>query len=233
MYTFRNPFGNRINTILVGGKKKPTTTERRFQFLFTPFQFVVAELQTIMVHHSCCFVLILKGILSLLMSIPDCAEDLRQLLVDGFAIVVERRRLQNDGSRSDQHGQSKYPQEEPIQHHGYVLPILADLKDRTTTVLFSSGQTRRKKSINKQEKKRQREKTQQLDDITHKKCAIRTRSATHTSHKQSLFFPPHLQLINSSWVHPNIFFVWKNKQTRICAKNRGEKRNNQPLNSVK
>lgn len=93
MYTFRNPFGNRINTILVGGTKKPTTTERRFKFLFTPFQFVVAELQTIMVHHSCCFVLILKGILSLLMSIPDCAEDLRQLLVDGFAIVVERRRL--------------------------------------------------------------------------------------------------------------------------------------------
>lgn len=35
----------------------------------------------------------LERILILLVPIPDRAEDLRQLLVDGLAVVVERRRL--------------------------------------------------------------------------------------------------------------------------------------------
>lgn len=61
------------------------------------------------------------------MPIPDRAKDARQLLVDGLAVVVKRRRLKNNGSRSHQDGQSKYPEEETIQHHSYVFPILANL----------------------------------------------------------------------------------------------------------
>ena len=55
--------------------------------------------------------LFLEWALILLVPIPDRAENLRQLFVDGFSVVVQRRRLQNDGSRSDEDGQGKYPEE--------------------------------------------------------------------------------------------------------------------------
>ena len=65
------------------------------------------------------------------MPIADSAENLGLLLVDGFAVVVERGRLQNDGCRANEDSQSKYPEEETIQHHRHVLPILANLQPST------------------------------------------------------------------------------------------------------
>lgn len=63
------------------------------------------------------------------MSVSDRAENLGQLLVDRFAVVVERRCLQNDGCRANEDGQGKYPEKETIQHHGHVLPVLPYLKE--------------------------------------------------------------------------------------------------------
>lgn len=54
-------------------------------------------------------------------------RDLGQAHVDGRALVVERGRLQDDAGRAHQHGQREDPQEQPVQHHGHVLPVLLHL----------------------------------------------------------------------------------------------------------
>lgn len=48
--------------------------------------------------------------------------------VDRFAGVVERRGVQDDGAGACDHGSGENPQEQSVQHHGYVLPVLFHLK---------------------------------------------------------------------------------------------------------
>ncbi len=55
--------------------------------------------------------------------VPDVGD----LAVDGDAVVVERWRLQDDPCSAHAHRQGEDPQEEPVQHHGHVLPVLLDL----------------------------------------------------------------------------------------------------------
>lgn len=50
--------------------------------------------------------------------------DLVEMLVYGYAVVVERRRLQDYARGPHQHGQRKNPQEQPVQYHRHVLPVL-------------------------------------------------------------------------------------------------------------
>lgn len=47
-------------------------------------------------------------------------------LIQRNRLVVERRRLQNDGRRADETGDDEDPQEETVQHHGHEFPVLDD-----------------------------------------------------------------------------------------------------------
>lgn len=51
-------------------------------------------------------------------------RDLRQTHVDGRALVVQRGRLQDDAGGAHHHGEREDPQEQPVQHHRHVFPIL-------------------------------------------------------------------------------------------------------------
>lgn len=53
-----------------------------------------------------------------------------ELFINRYPIVVQRRRLQNNTSRSREYGQGKYPQKQSVQHHGDVLPIFFHLNTR-------------------------------------------------------------------------------------------------------
>ena len=56
--------------------------------------------------------------------------DVRDLPVDGDSVVVETGRLQDDASRADADRQGEDPEEEPVQHHRDVLPVLFDLQTK-------------------------------------------------------------------------------------------------------
>lgn len=50
--------------------------------------------------------------------------------VDRFHGIVERRSLKEDAESSDNCGEGEDIEEEAVQYHGHVLPILLDLKKR-------------------------------------------------------------------------------------------------------
>ena len=54
--------------------------------------------------------------------------DLGESDVERLPLVVERGRLQDDARRPHQHGHREDPQEEPVEHHRHVLPVLDDLR---------------------------------------------------------------------------------------------------------
>ena len=66
--------------------------------------------------------------------------DLGEARVDGDAVVVERRRLQDDGRRAQTHGRREDPQKQPVQHRGHVLPVLANLPSSAQHTQLSSAQ---------------------------------------------------------------------------------------------
>ena len=47
--------------------------------------------------------------------------------VDGVAVVVERRRLNDDAERADQRDGREHPEHEPIKNHRHELPVLLHL----------------------------------------------------------------------------------------------------------
>ena len=53
--------------------------------------------------------------------------NLGHLVVNGIAVVVESRGLQDDARSAHHHCHGKYPEEQPVQDHGNVLPVLQDL----------------------------------------------------------------------------------------------------------
>lgn len=53
--------------------------------------------------------------------------NLRQLDVNGNSRIVERGRLQDDAGGAHHNGYCEYPEEESVQHHGNVFPVLFDL----------------------------------------------------------------------------------------------------------
>ena len=53
--------------------------------------------------------------------------DLGQLDVERLPVVVEGRRLKDDSGSADQHCHSEDPEEEAIEHHRDVLPVLDHL----------------------------------------------------------------------------------------------------------
>ena len=55
--------------------------------------------------------------------------DLGQILVNGGPQVVEGGRLQDDAGGADEDGQREDPQEEAVQHHRHVLPVLLHLRE--------------------------------------------------------------------------------------------------------
>ena len=62
-------------------------------------------------------------------AVAEVDADVGDLSVDGDAVVVEGGRLQDDPGRADEDGQREYPEEEAVQHHRNVLPVLLHLKD--------------------------------------------------------------------------------------------------------
>ena len=54
--------------------------------------------------------------------------DLGESDVERLPLVVERGRLQDDARRPHQHGHREDPQEEAVEHHRHVLPVLDDLR---------------------------------------------------------------------------------------------------------
>ena len=55
--------------------------------------------------------------------------DVRQLFINGYPVVIEAGRLQDDAGRAHEDGQREYPEEEAVQHHRHVLPVLLHLKE--------------------------------------------------------------------------------------------------------
>ena len=55
------------------------------------------------------------------------SPDLGVLHVDGVPVVVEGGGLQDDAGRAHQHRHREDPQEQPVQHHRHVLPVLQNL----------------------------------------------------------------------------------------------------------
>ena len=60
--------------------------------------------------------------------VAEVYADVGDLAVDGHAVVVEAGRLQDDAGRAHEDGQREYPEEEAVQHHRHVLPVLLHLK---------------------------------------------------------------------------------------------------------
>ena len=62
--------------------------------------------------------------------------DLRESHVDGQAVVVERRRLEDYARGPHHHRQGEDPEEQTVQHHGHELPVLFHLYTRTVTEII-------------------------------------------------------------------------------------------------
>ena len=60
--------------------------------------------------------------------------DLGESDVERLPLVVERGRLQDDARRPHQHGHREDPQEEPVEHHRHVLPVLDDLRCKRSSL---------------------------------------------------------------------------------------------------
>ena len=54
--------------------------------------------------------------------------NLRHLVVNRVPVVVQGRGLQDDPRGPHHHGHREDPEEQPVQHHRHVLPVLQDLK---------------------------------------------------------------------------------------------------------
>ena len=62
-------------------------------------------------------------------AVAEVDADVGDLAVDGLAVVVEGGRLQDDAGGADEDGQREDPQEEAVQHHRHVLPVLLHLRE--------------------------------------------------------------------------------------------------------
>lgn len=56
--------------------------------------------------------------------------DLRQSYVYRSALIVQSRRLEDNTGRTDHHRQREDPQEQSIEHHRHILPVLLHLQTR-------------------------------------------------------------------------------------------------------
>ena len=65
-------------------------------------------------------------------------RDLAVLDVDRLRGIVQARRLENDQHRAEHAGHREYPQEDPVEHHRHVFPVLLHLETE-----FISGSIRR------------------------------------------------------------------------------------------
>ena len=54
--------------------------------------------------------------------------NLGHLVVNRVPVVIESRGLQDDPSRPHHHRHREDPEEQPVQHHRHVLPVLQDLR---------------------------------------------------------------------------------------------------------
>ena len=64
------------------------------------------------------------------MSVPvgACLQaDVGELLVDGDPVVVEAGCLEDDARRAHHHRHREDPEEQAVQHHRHVLPVLLSL----------------------------------------------------------------------------------------------------------
>lgn len=56
-------------------------------------------------------------------------DDEREINVDGLGIVVERRRFAQDGDGAEDGSDTEEPEEEPVEDHRDVAPILVLLRE--------------------------------------------------------------------------------------------------------
>ena len=57
--------------------------------------------------------------------------NLRHLVVNRVPVVIQSRGLQDDPRRPHHHRHREDPEEQPVQHHRHVLPVLQDLQRET------------------------------------------------------------------------------------------------------
>jgi hypothetical protein len=60
--------------------------------------------------------------------------DVRQLFVDRLPVVVEAGRLEDDAGRAHHYRHREDPQEQTVQHHRHVLPVLLSLQTQSTYI---------------------------------------------------------------------------------------------------
>ena len=64
---------------------------------------------------------------SLALVVTGLEADVGELLVDGDPVVVEAGGLEDDARRAHHHRHREDPQEQAVQHHRHVLPVLLSL----------------------------------------------------------------------------------------------------------
>lgn len=78
----------------------------------------------------------LHEVLELLVGEEHLLRDRGELDVDGLGVIVERRRLAENGEGAEERGDGEDPEEETVQHHGHEAPVLVLLraKDRSMSL---------------------------------------------------------------------------------------------------
>jgi hypothetical protein len=74
-----------------------------------------------------------RFVFSILLRAAD-DPDVRELLVDRLSVVVEAGRLEYDAGRAHHHRHREDPQEQAVQHHRHVLPVLLSLHPQSTFI---------------------------------------------------------------------------------------------------
>ncbi len=69
------------------------------------------------------------GLLGPVVGLPvaEMVPDVGDFAVDGDSVVVERGSLKDDSCGAHADSQSEDPQEQSVQHHGHVFPVLFHL----------------------------------------------------------------------------------------------------------
>ena len=73
-------------------------------------------------------------------------RDLAVLDVDRLRGIVEARRLQDNQHRTKHAGHREYPEEDPVEHHRHVFPVLLHLKSEIWNIVILVTSNRPNKS---------------------------------------------------------------------------------------
>ena len=70
--------------------------------------------------------------------VASLEADVRELLVNGYPVIIKTWRLQDNPRRAHHHRHREDPEKESVQNHCHVLPILFGLKKKLLNLKFTS-----------------------------------------------------------------------------------------------